>query len=213
MHARDSAGPFRPLRLLMASANPGKLRECRELAADSAIALDAIPGFRDLPPFEESAPTFAENGAGKALHYSRFREEMVLADDSGLAVPALGGAPGARSARYAGANASDAENVAKLLREMEGREGDARRAEFVCVAAIARQGRVLAVVSDCARGILLAAPRGAHGFGYDPVFFFPELGRTFAELSSEEKNRFSHRGKAFRKILALLSARHAGALP
>ena len=207
MDARDSAGAHRSVRLLLASANPGKLREYRELAAGFAIAAEGIPGFRDLPQFEESAPTFAENGAGKALHYSHFTEEIILADDSGLVVPALGGRPGARSARYAGPNATDAENIAKLLREMEGREGDARRAEFHCVAAIARKGRALAVVSDSARGILLKAPRGANGFGYDPVFFSPEMGRTFAELSSREKNLHSHRGKVFRKILDLLMAR------
>ena len=160
-------------RILLASSNSGKLREYRELGAGSALEIELIPNFRELPPFEESAPTFAENGAGKALHYSRFTREIVLADDSGLVVPALSGAPGVRSARYAGPNASDADNVRKLLGEMEGKVGDERRARFVCVAAIARQGCAIAIVSDFVEGILAIAPRGTNGFGYDPVFCFP----------------------------------------
>jgi XTP/dITP diphosphohydrolase len=195
-----------PVRILLASSNPGKLREYRELAAGSALEVDLIPNFRELPAFDESAPTFAENAAGKALHYSRFTGEMVLADDSGLVVPALGGAPGVRSARYAGPHASDEDCVRKLLSEMEGREGDERRARFVCVIAMARQGRPLSVVSDTVEGLLAKNPRGTQGFGYDPIFLLPELGRTFAELSPEEKNRFSHRGKAFRKLRNLLAA-------
>ncbi|MBZ5695127.1 MAG: RdgB/HAM1 family non-canonical purine NTP pyrophosphatase [Acidobacteriia bacterium] len=193
-----------PVRLLLASSNPGKLREYRELAAGSPLEIDLIPNFRELPAFDESAPTFAENGAGKALHYSRFVEEMVIADDSGLVVPALGGAPGVRSARYAGPDATDADCVRKLLREMDGKAGDERRARFVCVIALARRGRALAVVSDLAEGILATEPRGANGFGYDPIFCFSDGGRTYAEASPEEKNCLSHRGKAFRKVRDLL---------
>lgn len=208
MGVRDSSAESAtaPVRILLASSNPGKLREYRELAAGSALEVDLIPNFRELPAFDESAPTFAENAAGKALHYSRFTGEMVLADDSGLVVPALGGAPGVRSARYAGPHASDEDCVRKLLSEMEGREGDERRARFVCVIAMARQGRPLSVVSDTVEGLLAKNPRGTQGFGYDPIFLLPELGRTFAELSPEEKNRFSHRGKAFRKLRNLLAA-------
>jgi len=193
------------MELLLASSNPGKLREYRALARGSSIELELISNFGELPPFDECAPTFAENAAGKAQHYSRFAEGIVLADDSGLVVPALGGAPGVHSARYAGPNATDDDRVQKLLREMESKEGEERRARFVCVAAIARRGRVLAVVSDLAEGLILTERRGEHGFGYDPVFYFEELGRTYAEASREEKNRFSHRGKAFRKLLALLN--------
>ena len=139
-----------------------------------------------------------------ALRYSRHTRELVLADDSGLVVPALGGAPGVHSARYAGPGATDAERCRKLLSEMEGKEGDARRAHFVCVIAIAREGRALAVVSDQAQGILTNEPRGSGGFGYDPIFLFPELGRTYAELARVEKNQYSHRGKAFRRIVRAL---------
>lgn len=206
MRERDSGGAGKPVRVLLASSNAGKLREYRELAAGSAVELNLLPDFRNRLPFDESAPTFAEIGAGKALHYSRFTSEIVLADDSGLVVPALGGAPGIRSARYAGPNATDAENNRKLLEEMAGREGDDRRARFVCVTALARRGRALAVVSGFAEGSILEAPKGTNGFGYDPLFYSPELGCTFAEAPGEQKNRCSHRGKAFAKVLALLAA-------
>lgn len=194
-----------PVRILLASSNSGKLREYRELAAGSALEVDLLPEFEKFPPFEESAPTFAENSAGKALHYSRFTDEIVMADDSGLVVLALGGAPGVHSARYAGPNATSAERVAKLLREMEGKTGDERRARFVCVISIARRGRALAVVSDRSEGFIANEPRGANGFGYDPVFYFPDRRHTYAEATPEEKNIASHRGKAFRRLLGLLS--------
>jgi len=197
-----------PVKLLLATANPGKLREYHALAAGAlagrAVELALLPGIEALPRFDESAPTFAENAAGKALHYSRFAELPVVADDSGLVVPALGGAPGVHSARYAGPGASDAERVRKLLDELRHRRVTDRRARFVCVMALAERGRVVAVFSDSALGELLEVPRGAQGFGYDPIFFFPALGKTYAEISREEKNLYSHRGKAFRKLLAFL---------
>jgi len=192
-----------PVRILLATSNSGKLREYRELAAGTTLDIDLLPKFGDFPAFEESAPTFAENSAGKALHYSQCTSEIVLADDSGLVVPALGGAPGVHSARYAGPNATSADRVRKLLREMEGKTGEERRARFVCVIAIARQGRMLAVVSDCAQGIIASEPRGAGGFGYDPIFCFPDGSRTYAEASADEKNLESHRGKAFRRLMEL----------
>lgn len=195
-----------PIPLFLATSNPGKLREYRRMTDATGIELVLIPDFEKLPLFEESAPTFAENAAGKAMHYSRFVEGTVLADDSGLVVPALGGRPGIHSARYAGPGASDENRVRKLLREMDGKEGEARRARFVCVSTIAKKGRALAVVSDFVEGTLTKEPRGKDGFGYDPIFFFEELGRTYAETTREEKNRFSHRGKAFRKIVKLLTS-------
>jgi XTP/dITP diphosphohydrolase len=192
--------------LFLATSNPGKLREYRMMTDATDIEPLLIPEFEKLPQFEESAPTFAENAAGKAMHYSRFVEGTVLADDSGLVVPALGGRPGIRSARYADPGASDEDRVRKLLREMEGREGEERRARFVCVSALAKNGRALAVVSDFVEGILTNEPRGKDGFGYDPIFLFAELGRTYAETTRQEKNRFSHRGKAFQKIVKLLTS-------
>ncbi len=196
---------MRARKLLLASSNPGKLREYRRLAEGHPLQLELIPGFDSLSPFDESAPTFAENAAGKALHYSRFVAELVMADDSGLVVPALGGAPGPKSARYAGAHATDADRVRKLIEELEERRVTDRRAKFVCVLALAQRGTLRAVFSDAVEGELLEAPRGAGGFGYDPIFFYPPLGTTFAELSAEEKNLHSHRGRAFRKLLKYLA--------
>lgn len=205
MGVRDSSSGagMTPL-VRLATSNEGKLREYRRMAAGTALALELLGGYRDLPPFDESAPTFAENSAGKALHYSQFTREIVLADDSGLVVPALGGAPGVQSARYAGPGASDADRVQKLLEEMDGIEGEQRRAHFVCVISLAREGRVLAVISALFEGMVSLDPQGQKGFGYDPVFFSPELGRTFAEISEDEKNRRSHRGRAFGKTLEFL---------
>ncbi len=199
----------RPIKLLLASSNPGKLREYQVLATGHIVELDLVPHLDSLPRFEESAPTFAENAAGKALHYSRLVAEPVLADDSGLVVPALGGAPGPRSARYAGRAANDADRVRKLLADLTSKTSKDRRARFVCALALAQRGRMLAVVSDSVEGILLEAPRGQEGFGYDPIFFFEPLGKTFAQISRAKKNEYSHRGKAFRKLLAFLESGRA----
>jgi XTP/dITP diphosphohydrolase len=202
-----------PARLFLASSNPGKLAEYRSLAraaeavspGEAGIALELLPGFESVPAFEENAPTFAENAAGKALHYSRFCEGLVLADDSGLVVPSLSGAPGVLSARYAGPGASSAERNAKLLRELRGKSGGGRAAYFVCAIALAERGRAKAIVTARVDGEILEAPRGDLGFGYDPVFYVSALGKGFAEISTEEKNEYSHRGRAFRKLLAFLS--------
>jgi len=200
--------PSKPLRLFAASSNQGKLREYRALAepAGASVDLAFLPNFNLLPVFDEIWPTFAENAAGKALHYSRFASGIVIADDSGLVVPALGGAPGVHSARYAGANASDADRIRKLLGEMRGKTGEERQARFVCVVAVAEEGKMRGLFSASAEGTLLDEPRGQDGFGYDPIFFFPALEKTYAEISREEKNLYSHRGKAFRKALDFLLA-------
>ena len=199
-----------PANLFLASSNPGKLAEYRGLAAASApslpVELELLPGFDTLPAFEENAPTFAENAAGKALHYSRHRDGLVFADDSGLVVPALGGAPGVHSARYAGPQATNSQKIKKLLDEMRDKTGPDRVAYFVCAIALAERGRAMAIVTDRVDGEILEAPRGSGGFGYDPVFYFPALEKTFAELPAEAKNQRSHRGKAFRRLLAALSS-------
>jgi XTP/dITP diphosphohydrolase len=189
------------MKLFLASSNPGKLREYLDLALGTNVEIELLPNFSDFSTFEESAPTFAENATGKALHYSRFVRDAVLADDSGLVVPTLGGAPGVHSARYAGPGASDADRIHKLLQEMSGKEGQGRRARFVCVIAMAVEGRAVAVASEMARGAITKQPRGRSGFGYDPIFLFEELGRTYAELTSDQKNVYSHRGRAFRRLL------------
>src|SRR6185437_514892 len=197
------------VKLLLASSNAGKLKEFRTMAASlkgaRKIELELLPEFDALPRFAEDAPTFAENAAGKALHYSRFAEGVIIADDSGLVVPALGGAPGVRSARYAGENASDAQRNEKLIAELRGETGDMRKAKFVCVIAAGKRGKMLAVVSDCVEGSITEMPSGTAGFGYDPVFYFAPARKAFAELSPMEKNIVSHRGKAFRKLCTALS--------
>jgi XTP/dITP diphosphohydrolase len=191
--------------LKLATSNPGKLREYLRLAPNSPVALQWMSGFAEITPFDESAPTFAENGAGKAIYYSRFCAGVVLAEDSGLVVPALGGAPGVRSARYGGENASDEDRVRLVLQQMKGKSGQERAARFTCVTALAYAGSPLLIVSDFVEGVLTEEPRGTGGFGYDPIFFATELGRTTAEATGEDKDRISHRGKAFRKLIQMIS--------
>jgi XTP/dITP diphosphohydrolase len=195
--------------LYLASSNPGKLEEFRALAMEAGavgeLAVELVPEFASLPECAENAATFGENALGKALHYSRFGDGLVFADDSGLVVPALGGAPGVHSARYAGVGASNEERIAKLLGEMRGLRGAARAAYFVCVIVAARGGRGVAIVSERVHGEILEAARGVGGFGYDPVFYIAKLGKTFAEMRGDEKNRISHRRKAFRRLLGAIA--------
>lgn len=190
-------------RVLIATSNPGKLRDFAGAAAAHGITIAALPDLDSVPSVSEDGATFEANARKKAEHYSRFAPgEMVLADDSGLEVNALGGAPGVRSARYAATaegNADDRANNMRLLRELSGITD--RNARFVCVIAAAQDGHTLATFRGEAEGSILQAPRGAGGFGYDPLFLVPALGKTFAELESEEKAAVSHRGAAFRKFL------------
>jgi XTP/dITP diphosphohydrolase len=193
--------------ILIATSNRGKLRDFAAAAAEHGIAVAGLPGFSSLPQVAEDQPTFEANARKKAEFYSCYaRGAIVLADDSGLEVEALGGAPGVRSARYAATsaqneNASDAANNARLLAELRDVPEGQRQAQFVCVIVAARDGKALASFRGEAQGIILHARRGSAGFGYDPLFYFPALSKTFAELSPKEKARVSHRGQAFRKFL------------
>jgi XTP/dITP diphosphohydrolase len=195
-----------PKNLYLASSNPGKLNEFSAiaLAVHRTIALALLPGYAELSRFPEDAPTFAENAVGKALHAASITQDAVCADDSGLVVPALNGDPGVRSARYSGSNATGGENNAKLLEALRGKTRRDRQAYFVCALAVARKGNVLAVITNRVDGSILDAPCGSGGFGYDPLFYFPPLNKSFAELSGAEKNLHSHRGKAFRRLLQVL---------
>jgi len=203
-----------PVKIYFASSNPGKLAEFRTLAASDAgrapssvaAIVEPLRHFESLPPFEENAPTFGENALGKALYYSQLSDGIVFADDSGLVAPALGGAPGVHSARYAGPDATSAERIAKLLRELAGKPRQERAAYFCCVIAAVKQGLPIGVISNRADGEILEAPRGTGGFGYDPIFYLPALEKTFAELTPQEKNLHSHRGKAFRRVLSFLNS-------
>jgi XTP/dITP diphosphohydrolase len=185
-------------RLYACSGNPGKLAEF-SLASSEILPLPAI---NQLPAPEESGATFEENAILKALYYSRFTSELVFADDSGLEVAALAGAPGILSARFAGPDATDEQNNSLLLERLA--NAAHRTARFVTVIALARSGALLDTSTGTVEGEILHAPRGAYGFGYDPLFFYPPLGRSFAELPDPDKFAVSARGKALRALLARL---------
>jgi len=190
--------------LHLASVNPDKLREFARAGEDFGIAVVPVPNLHELPGCAEDGSTFEENARKKALHYSRLVPGLVFADDSGICVDALEGAPGIHSARFSGPRATDDLNNQKLIRELRRARSSNRSAHYVCVLALAQEGELLTVVEGRADGKILETPRGSGGFGYDPYFFFPPLGKTFAELAPEEKFRVSHRGAAFRKLLDYL---------
>jgi len=196
-------------RVLVATSNTGKIRDFQGAARQCGIEIHPLPNMASLPPVVEDGATFEANARKKAEGYSQYSPgEVVIADDSGLEVDALGGAPGVHSARYAAdephaaeANTDDKANNAKLIQAIKKiREGQ-HNGRFVCWIAVARDGKVLAVFEGKAEGMILDEPRGTNGFGYDPLFYFPDIGKTFAELSAEEKARYSHRGAAFRRFL------------
>jgi XTP/dITP diphosphohydrolase len=195
------------LRVLIATSNRGKLRDFAGAAAVYGIAVDGLAGFAGLPEAVENGASFEENARKKSEHYSRFAAgELVLADDSGLCVDALRGAPGVHSARYAACDAGagvsiDEANNARLLRELQELPDDLRQARFVCVISAARDGREVAHFRGEVCGRILHERRGELGFGYDPLFLLPELGKSFAELAAEEKAAVSHRGAALRRFL------------
>jgi XTP/dITP diphosphohydrolase len=196
-------------RILIATSNPGKIRDFAGAASALGIEVAALPNFASLPPVIEDGATFEANARKKAESYSRHAAgELLIADDSGLEVDALGGAPGVHSARYAAdephiaeTNTDDEANNAKLVREIRRAPPEKRAARFVCWIAAARKGKTLAVFEGKAEGIIIEQPRGSNGFGYDPLFYFRAIGKTFAELAPEEKAKYSHRGAAFRAFL------------
>jgi XTP/dITP diphosphohydrolase len=195
--------------IFIATSNPGKIRDFAGAASVHGIEVAPLPNFASLPPVVEDGATFEANARKKAEAYSREAEgELVIADDSGLEMDALGGAPGVHSARYAAdephaaeTNTDDEANNAKLVREIRRVPVDKRSGRFVCWIAAAREGKTLAVFSGKAEGIIIERPKGSNGFGYDPLFYFPAIGKTFAELTPEEKAQYSHRGAAFRAFL------------
>jgi XTP/dITP diphosphohydrolase len=191
--------------VVVATRNEGKLREFRSLLETAGWSIRSLRDLAIETDHEESGSSFEENARLKALAYSRKTTLPVLADDSGLEVSILGGRPGIHSARYAGPGASDADRIRKLLRELEGHPR-ARDARFVCALALARDGVILEEVRGECKGRIEFEPRGNQGFGYDPIFLFPELGKTYAELTETEKNLYSHRAHAVSRLLAILNA-------
>lgn len=194
------------LTIVLASRNPKKGKELARIAAAAGLdvrflSLDLFP---EVPTAPEDEATFAGNARAKALWYARATDQICLADDSGLEVDALGGAPGVHSARYAGAAASDAANRAKLLQELRDVPFARRTARFRCALALADADQVVFEADGTTEGVILAEERGADGFGYDPLFRSTDLGRTFAEVDSAEKDRVSHRGRALALLIDFL---------
>jgi XTP/dITP diphosphohydrolase len=188
------------MQLLLATSNPGKIREF----LSAGIDVELLPGLREIAPPEETGTTFEENAALKASYYSRFTDGVVLAEDSGLEVDALNGSPGVYSARYAGTG-DDNDNNRHLLAQLAGHAN--RLGRYVAVIALARAGEVLATFRGTVEGEILEAPRGTGGFGYDPLFYYPPFGQTFAETALERKASVSHRGAAIRQLSAWLASK------
>jgi XTP/dITP diphosphohydrolase len=191
---------------LLATRNPQKTREFAEILGEEFEIRD-LAGASGLPAVEETGLTFEANAILKAVETSQHVDGLVVADDSGLEVDALGGAPGIYSARYAGEEASDAENVAKLLAELARHPPGPHSARFRCALALAREGALLGTFHGAVEGTIIDAPRGRKGFGYDPVFQPLGFSQTFGELSAVEKNRISHRAQAIQLLARTLRAR------
>ncbi|HPC94237.1 MAG TPA: XTP/dITP diphosphatase [Sedimentisphaerales bacterium] len=198
--------------ILVATTNAGKVRELRAMLSDSVVwkTLADFPGVGEV---EEDGATFAENARKKATEYARATGLWTLADDSGLVVDALGGAPGVQSARFSGEappgtsrKEIDRRNIAKLLELLRDVPHDKRTARFVCHLCLASPEKVLAEMEGTVEGIIVDEPAGENGFGYDPIFFIPALGKTIAQLPDEQKNAISHRGNAIRQFIPLLSS-------
>jgi XTP/dITP diphosphohydrolase len=191
-------------RLCCATGNAGKVREFRMAATAAPVEIELLANYKQLPECVEDGATFEENAIKKALHYGVHANGMLFADDSGLEVDALSGAPGVYSARYSGPGATDASNNRLLLERMRGVTN--RNARFVCRIALVDRERLIGVYGGVVEGVLLEEERGAGGFGYDPLFWVPEFGCTFGEASAEQKFARSHRGQALRAMLAALRA-------
>jgi XTP/dITP diphosphohydrolase len=198
-------------RLVLGSRNKKKLREMVELLGDLGLDLTDLTPYPAAPDVEETAATFVGNATLKATALAPALGEWVIGEDSGLVVPALGGAPGVYSARYAGTHGDDAANNAKLLAELAPYSGDDRAAYYVSTAVLADPaGRVVAAVEGRCHGVIASQPRGSGGFGYDPLFVVPEFGQTFGELPPEVKQRMSHRARAFAQLRPVIERELAG---
>lgn len=191
-------------RLLCATGNPGKLREFRLAAGHAPVEIELLPNYREIPPCVEDGATFDENAIIKARHYGRHAHGLLFADDSGLEVDALGGAPGVYSARFSGQNATDAGNNRLLLEKLRGVEN--RTARFVCAIALVEGAQVRGVYRGVVEGTILDEPHGSAGFGYDPLFYYPPFGCTFGEAADDRKFSVSHRGQALLAMLRVLTA-------
>ena len=192
--------------IVLATTNRGKLNELRNMFGGWAVKVRGLEEFGPLDEAEETGATFAQNARQKALHYSNLLQQCVLADDSGLQVDALEQAPGVYSARFAGVDGPerDKANNKKLLKLLNGVPDEKRTARFYCSLCMCSSQEILVEVGGFLEGIIITEPRGDNGFGYDPIFYLPEKGKTVAELTDEEKNAISHRGQALGKLLSQL---------
>jgi len=191
-------------RLVVATRNKKKKKELIKLLKGLNVEILTLDDFKNVPQIREDKKTFRGNAIKKAVVTSRFTKALTLADDSGLKVNALGGRPGVKSARFAGPAQNDLANIKKLLRLLKGVPLYKRRAQFVCFAAIAYKGKLIGVVDGSVSGLISLEPKGKFGFGYDPVFYYPQLKKNFAQLSPPLKNKISHRYKALRKTKRIL---------
>ena len=192
------------MKLLIATTNAGKVREIRRSL--SGLPFEVVSLAEVLPgaSFRERGKTFLENARSKSLHYGQKSGLLTLAEDSGLEVDALDGAPGVHSARFSRPDPTDAKNNRKVLRLLANAPWKDRKAKFVCVMVLSRDGRVIREIHGKVRGVIDFAPKGENGFGYDPIFYYPKLGKHFAELGPDEKNAVSHRGRALKKLKTFL---------
>lgn len=187
-------------KLLIATFNKNKFNEIREILGDIPFEILYLQDLGLKDDFKECGDSFLEIARKKAIYWSKITKLLTIGEDSGLEVEALSGAPGVLSARYAGIGKNSEENIKKLLKELEGVPMEKREGSFKCAVAICRGENIIFETVEEVSGIILNERRGKAGFGYDPVFYFPPLGKTFAELSVDEKNKVSHRGKAFKKV-------------
>lgn len=191
-------------KLLIATTNQGKAEEIRSFLKELPLIVSSLLEFDSADIYEEDSSSFLANARGKSLFYGQLWEGLTLGEDSGLVIDFLEGAPGVISARFSDPGATDAKNIAKVLRLMEGVPEEKRNARFVSCLVLSQGGKVLSEITGETKGVIASAKRGRSGFGYDPIFYYPPLDRTFAQLSPVEKNRVSHRGQALKQLKAFL---------
>lgn len=193
------------IRLLLATTNQGKIKEIKAHLADLPLRILSLKDLGSLVLYAEKGETFLENARGKSLFYSRGWDGLTLAEDSGIEIEHLGRAPGIHSARFSGPEGTDRDNNRKVLQLMQDVPEEKRKARFVSCMVLTNKGKVIKKIEESVEGLITFTKKGSHGFGYDPIFFYPPLKKTFAQLTSEEKNKVSHRGRALKRLREYLS--------
>ncbi|MBN1271998.1 MAG: RdgB/HAM1 family non-canonical purine NTP pyrophosphatase [Candidatus Aminicenantes bacterium] len=191
--------------ILVATTNPGKIKEIAQYLKNLPVTFVSLSQLQPKKMYTETGKTFQENARGKSLFYSRLWPGLTLAEDSGLEIDYLGGAPGVFSARFSEPRATDEKNIQKTLALMKNVPENKRSARFVSCLVLSKKGKIITEIQDCIEGVILREKRGKGGFGYDPIFFFPPLGKTFAEIDPKTKNRVSHRGRTLKKLGVFLN--------